>query len=62
MADYEPVRDPCRVCGNPAPHELRGEQPECLRVLVLCKKCRTLLEYVPFKRLGELLARKWRVA
>lgn len=54
---YEPMNDPCRVCGQPAPHDWRngGE-----RVLIVCANpdCRALLESESFPRIGWLIARR----
>lgn len=40
VLDYDPVHEPCRVCGRKPPHETRGRQ-------VLCLDCRALLENLP---------------
>ncbi len=41
MVNYDPIFDPCRICGSEPPHELRviGQGIE-----VICIDCRALLE------------------
>jgi len=40
VLDYDPVKEPCRVCGRNPPHEKRGRE-------VICVQCRALLENLP---------------
>lgn len=46
MNDYSPSLDPCRVCGNDSLHVWEPSR-DGSRLLVLCAKCRTILESYP---------------
>jgi hypothetical protein len=54
MSDYNPLLDPCRVCGDHKPPRVQRGSDD--RVEVVCRFCGSLLENSTIERLIELLA------